>query len=451
MTVTHVRKDPAALTMTITAEFAASPQRTWQLWADPRQLERWWGPPTYPATVTAHDLRPGGRVTYYMTSPEGDQTHGFWDIVEVDAPSSLVFSDGFADAEGRHSDDLPLMKVRVTIEDIGAERTQMTIANHFASTEAMEQVLAMGAEEGFKLAIGQIDAILTESAAGTRTLNVPGAELTYDVRENTSTKAPVLLLIGSPMGAAGFGTLASHFPDRTVVTYDPRGVERSRWTDGAHQPTPEMHADDLSRLIAALDAGPVDLFASSGGAINALTLVAQHPEQVRILVAHEPPAIDVLPARIEPRAGSRDVHETYMRQGFGPAMAKFIALVSHDGLVPTDYGDRPAPDPAMFGLPVEDDGQRDDPLLAQNIMSSTHVQLDFDALRAASTQIYLAVGAESGDTLASRAARAVADRLGNTPVTFPSDHGGFLGGEYGQTGDPDAFAAALREVLGRQG
>lgn len=282
----------------------------------------------------------------------------------------------------------------------------------------------------------------------TRTLKVPGAILTYDVRQNGATTDPILLLIGSPMGAAGFGSLAGHFPDRTVVTYDPRGVERSRWTDEAHSATPEMHADDLSRLIATLGAGAVDVFASSGGAVNALTLVAEHPKQVRTLVAHEPPAIDVLPDRREAMAASRDVHETYLRNGFGPAMAKFIALVSHDGPIPADYVDRPAPDPAMFGLPTDDDGQRDDPLLAQNMVSSTGVRLDFDALRAASTRIVIAVGAESGNTIASRAARAVADRLEQAPAVFPSDHGGFLGGEYGQTGDPDAFAAKLREVLG---
>jgi hypothetical protein len=128
-------------------------------------------------------------------------------------------------------------------------------------------------------------------------------------------------------------------------------------------------------------------------------------------------------------------------------MAKFIALVSHKGLLPADYVDRPAPDPAMFGLPTEDDGSRNDPLVGQNMVSCTHYESDFDALRAASTRIVIGVGAESDGELASRAAVAVAERLGTTPVTFPSGHGGFLGGEYGQTGDPDAFAATLRRVL----
>jgi pimeloyl-ACP methyl ester carboxylesterase len=281
----------------------------------------------------------------------------------------------------------------------------------------------------------------------THTLDVPGAVLTYDVRSNGTTGEPVLLMIGSPMGAAGFGTLARHFADRTIVTYDPRGVERSRRTDDATESTPDQHADDLHRLIAALDAGPVDLFASSGGAVNALALVARHPEQVRTLVAHEPPAFGVLPDREEALAACRDIYDTYQREGLGPAMAKFIVIVQHQGPIPADFADRPAPDPAAFGLPTEDDGSRDDPLLGQNMRSSPAYELDFEALRGASTRIVLAAGTESEGTMTARAALSVAERLGTEPVIFPSHHGGFLGGEYGQKGDPDAFAATLREVL----
>ena len=285
----------------------------------------------------------------------------------------------------------------------------------------------------------------------THTLDVPGAVLTYDVRPSDSSTEPVLLMIGSPMGAAGFGTLAGHFTDRTVVTYDPRGVERSKrrpgGTRGAPESTPDEHADDLHRLIAALGAGPVDIFASSGGAVNALALVARHPEQVRTLVAHEPPAAQLLPDREAALAAAVDIHETYLRSGLGPAMAKFIALVSHKGSIPADFAGRPAPDPAMFGLPAEDDGSRDDPLVGQNMVSCTHYQHDFDALRKASTRIVIAAGAESAGEMAHRAAVAVAERLGTAPVTFPSGHGGFLGGEYGQMGAPEAFASKLREVL----
>ena len=164
MTVTAVRKDPAALSMTLTAEFDASAERVWQLWADPRQLERWWGPPTYPATMDSHDLRPGGRVEYHMTGPEGDQPRGYWEILETDPPRSLAFSDGFSNDDGTPNRDLPSMTARVAIEEIGAGRSRMSIESRFPSAEAMEQLLGMGMEEGLKEAVGQIDAILQEDA-----------------------------------------------------------------------------------------------------------------------------------------------------------------------------------------------------------------------------------------------------------------------------------------------
>jgi pimeloyl-ACP methyl ester carboxylesterase len=249
------------------------------------------------------------------------------------------------------------------------------------------------------------------------------------------------------MGASGFGTLAGHFADRTVVTYDPRGAERSKRTDGALQSTTGEHADDLRRLISALDAGPVDIFASSGGAVNALALVARHPEQVRTLVAHEPPAAQELPDREPALAACEGIHETYQRGGFGPAMAKFIALVSYEGPIPAGFADQPGPDPADFGLPTGDDGSRDDPLVGLNMPSTPGYQHDFGALRAAPTRIVVGVGAQSAKMLAGRAGIAVAGRLGTTPVTFPGGHDGFLGGEYGRTGDPDAFAITLRKVL----
>jgi uncharacterized protein YndB with AHSA1/START domain len=163
MTVTAVQKDPAALTMTVTAEFEASPDRVWQLWADPRQLERWWGPPTYPATVDSHDFRPGGKVDYHMTGPEGDQPKGWWEIVEVEPPHRLVFRDGFANDDGTPNTDLPVGEAYVSIDDIGDGRSRMSIKSIFPSTEAMEQVLAMGMEEGMTQAVGQIDAILAEA------------------------------------------------------------------------------------------------------------------------------------------------------------------------------------------------------------------------------------------------------------------------------------------------
>jgi uncharacterized protein YndB with AHSA1/START domain len=168
MTVTDVRKDHDALTMTVSSEFDAPPERVWLLWADPRQLERWWGPPTYPATFTAHDFRPGGRVAYHMTGPTGDQPRGWWEIDEVEPPHRLVFRDGFANDDGSPNPDLPVTTARVTIEDIGGGRTRMTLESVFPSAEAMEQVLAMGAEEGLTEAVGQIDAILAEDTVAAR-------------------------------------------------------------------------------------------------------------------------------------------------------------------------------------------------------------------------------------------------------------------------------------------
>ncbi|HMD94335.1 MAG TPA: alpha/beta hydrolase [Trebonia sp.] len=282
----------------------------------------------------------------------------------------------------------------------------------------------------------------------TDTLPAPGAVLHYDVRSADSSAHPVLLIAGSPMGAAGFVTLAGHFTDRTVVTYDPRGSGRSPRTDGALETTPDEHADDLHRLISAVSARPVDIFASSGGAVNALPLVARHPEQVRTLVAHEPPASRELPDSEYVLAASVDIHETYLRAGFGPAMAKFIALVSHQGPLTAEYATRPAPDPAAFGLPAQDDGSRTDPLLGQNMISGSHYRHDWDALRAAPARIVIGVGEESGQMVAGRAGTAVAERLGITPVTFPGGHDGFLGGEFGgRMGKPAEFAATLRAVL----
>jgi pimeloyl-ACP methyl ester carboxylesterase len=289
--------------------------------------------------------------------------------------------------------------------------------------------------------------MVTMTEPTTHTLDVPGAVLTYDVRRVDSSTSPALLMIGSPMGAGGFGTLAGHFTDRTVITYDPRGVERSTKADPASESTPEQHADDVHRIIAELGVGPVDLFASSGGAVNALALVAKHPEQVQTLVAHEPPLASILPDREGAMAFTQAIHDTYQTNGFGPAMAQFIIAVSHEGEITPEFAAQPAPDPAMFGMPAEDDGTRTDALLGQNIVTCTHYEPDFDALRAASTRIVMAAGIESEGQMAHRGAVAAAERLGTTPVSFPSDHGGFLGGEYGQAGDPDAFAAKLREVL----
>jgi pimeloyl-ACP methyl ester carboxylesterase len=281
----------------------------------------------------------------------------------------------------------------------------------------------------------------------TQTLDVPGATLTYDVRRNEMSTQPTLMLIGQPMGAAGFGTLAGHFADRTVVTYDPRGAERSIKADPDGAATPEIHADDIHRVIEAVGTGPVDLFGSSGGAVNGLALVARYPRDVRALVAHEPPLASILPDREYALAAVRAVHETYMSRGWGAGMAHFIAVVSHRGPFTEEVAAQPGPDPSMFGMPSEDDGTRTDPMLGQGLLHIPTYVPDIEALGAVATRIVVAAGVDSDGEMASRGAFAIAERLGLEPVMFPSGHGGFLGGEYGQTGEPDAFALKLREVL----
>jgi pimeloyl-ACP methyl ester carboxylesterase len=283
----------------------------------------------------------------------------------------------------------------------------------------------------------------------TNTLEVPGGTVQYDVHGDLGADVPhrVLVLAGYPMDATGFGTLASYFTDRAVVTYDPRPVGRSAGAPDDRPLTPQDHAEDLYRVIAALEVGPVDLFGSSGGAVNSLALVAAHPEQVATLVAHEPPLASVLPDREPLFAACADIYDTYENAGMGPAMAKFIALVQHKGELPTAYADQPAPDPAAFGLPTQDDGSRDDPMLGQSIRTIPQYEPDLGALGGASTRVVIAAGVESEGEMAARGAAAFAQRLGFEPTMFPSHHGGFLGGEFGQRGDPDGFAAALRTAL----
>ena len=162
MTVTAVRKDSQRLTLMVEAEFDASVERIWQLWADPRQLERWWGPPTYPATFTKHNLAPGSRIEYHMTGRAGDQPHGYWDVLEVEPPRRILFRDSCG-ADGTPKTDMPINTIRVGIEEIAQGRTRMSIEIVFPSTEAMEQSLARGTEEGLSQAVSQIDAILAEA------------------------------------------------------------------------------------------------------------------------------------------------------------------------------------------------------------------------------------------------------------------------------------------------
>ena len=263
---------------------------------------------------------------------------------------------------------------------------------------------------------------------------------------DATPRRPVLVMFGSPMDASGFGTLAAHFTDRPVVTYDPRGAGRNPTSTGPV--TPEQHAEDLHRVIVALDAGPVDLMGSSGGAVNALALATAHPEDVRRVVVHEPPTAIGLRDQDVLLAACQDLADAYAASGQGPAMARFMALVMHDGPLPADWLSRPAPDPAAYGMAAEDDGDRTNPLF-RNAPACNAFAVDPDRLGALGDRVVVAVGVESGETMAARGGRQVAASLGLGVTDFPSHHAGFLGGEFGQQGDPDGFAARLHEVLDR--
>src|SRR5437868_12847097 len=224
------------------------------------------------------------------------------------------------------------------------------------------------------------------------TVEAPGAVLTYDVRQpDTPSDHLALFIFGSPMGASGFEQLVGHFTDRTVITYDPRGVDRSI-REPASEVTVEVHAEDYHRVVEAVGLGSVDAFGSSGGGMCGLHWVVAHPADVRTFVSHEPPVITLLEDSEMATKVNADIVDTYQRDGFGPAMAKFIQLVMHQGLLPDDYLDRPAPDPAQFGLPTEDDGSRDDLLLSGNL-AMPPFEPDAEALRASSVRIVPAIGA----------------------------------------------------------
>jgi pimeloyl-ACP methyl ester carboxylesterase len=279
-----------------------------------------------------------------------------------------------------------------------------------------------------------------------RTLDVPGATLAYDVHEPaTRGNTRPLFIFGSPMGASGFEQLVGHFTDRTVITYDPRGMERSTREPGGEL-TVEVHAADYHRVVEAVGLGPVDAFGSSGGGMCGLHWLVAHPEDVRTFVSHEPPMVTLLEDSQVAIKVFADIVGTYQRDGFGPAMAKFIQLVMYQGLLPDDYLDRPAPDPAQFGLPTEDDGSRDDLLLSGNL-AMPPFEPDAEALRASSVRIVPAIGALGAGGLARRGGEAVARLLGVDPVVFPGDHGGFAANQWSPDNDPAAFAAKLRTVL----
>jgi pimeloyl-ACP methyl ester carboxylesterase len=283
----------------------------------------------------------------------------------------------------------------------------------------------------------------------TRSLSTDGAEIVYDVYGPLppADGRPVLLMIGQPMDASGFRALAARFGDRTVVAYDPRGLGRSTRSDGRVDNDPVTQAEDLHALIGELGAGPVEVFGSSGGAVTGLQLVTAHPEDVVTLVAHEPPITGVLPDAEAADRASRGFREAYQAKGRGHGMAGFMAVSSWVGEFTDAFFDQPAPDPAAFGLPSEDDGSRDDPLLSERSNAVVGYRLDADRLTSVDTRVVLAVGEETGDTYTARTGRATAAALGQEAVVFPSHHGGFLDGSFGWPGKPDEFAGTLREVL----
>lgn len=278
------------------------------------------------------------------------------------------------------------------------------------------------------------------------TVNANDAELTYDICEPaTSSRHRPLFIFGSPMGASGFTQLVSQLGDRTVITYDPRGMERSS-REASSALTAEVHAEDYHRVVEAANLGPVDAFASSGGAMCALHWVVAHPEDVHTLVAHEPPLVTLLEDREMATRVIADIVETYHRAGYGRAMAKFIQMVIVPGPLPNDYLEQDAPDPARFGLPSEDDGRRDDLLLSGNLAMPPFVP-NADALRATPVRVIPAIGALGEGGLARRGGEALAKLLGVDPTVFPGDHGGFAANAWSPNNDPAAFAARLRELL----
>jgi clorobiocin biosynthesis protein CloN7 len=275
---------------------------------------------------------------------------------------------------------------------------------------------------------------MTGSDPTTHTLDVPGARLYYERRGS----GPLLLMIGSPMDSTGFARLAPELAgDHTVVTYDPRGIGNSSREDTSTDVTPEQQADDVHRLLSALGGEPASIFGSSGGAVVGLALVTAHPDQVRTLVAHEPPLVELLPDRAQLRAQIEDIYDTHRTDGTDKAMQKFMA---HAGLgdAAAQEADAPRWEPSTEQMARM--RATTDQFLAHLLRPTTRYQPDIEALRAASTRLVVAGGVTSKGQLANRTAVALAERLGTTVVDFPGDHGGFLA-------VPEQFGRVLDQVL----
>jgi clorobiocin biosynthesis protein CloN7 len=264
-------------------------------------------------------------------------------------------------------------------------------------------------------------------------LDVPGARLYYERRG----AGPLLLLIGSPMDSTGFAALATALADEyTVVTYDPRGIGDSS-RDDTGDVTPEQQAEDVHHLVSALGGGPADVFGSSGGAVVGLALVTAYPGQVRTLVAHEPPVIDLLPDSAQLRAEMQDIYDTYRTDGADKAMQKFLA---HAGLMPAAGQQADAPHWQPSPQQIARMRASTDHFLAHLIRPTTDYRPDIAALRAAPVRIVVAAGATSKGQLPNRTAVALARQLGTPVAEFPGDHGGFLAA-------PEQFGRELARVL----
>jgi clorobiocin biosynthesis protein CloN7 len=276
------------------------------------------------------------------------------------------------------------------------------------------------------------------STPASHTLDVPGARLYYE----TVGTGPVLAVVGLPMTSPPFAALAAELAgEYTVLTYDPRGFGRSTVEDVEQDATPELMADDVHRVLASVTDEPARVFGSSGGAVTGLALVAAHPDQVSVLVAHEPPVVELLPDAARLRSETQAIYDTYRALGPGPAFVKFMAFAGFEAPEPDPTAGPPDPPSPQD----QADGER---MLAHSLFPTTRYRPDVASLQAASTRVVVGVGRESGQQLPRRTAEALADALGSSVAEFPGGHGGFLGPNQG--GAAAEFATVLRTVLADQ-
>ena len=267
-------------------------------------------------------------------------------------------------------------------------------------------------------------------APTTQTLEVPGARLYYEVRG----RGPLVVLVGAPMDARSFGPLAELLAgDYTVLTTDPRGINRSPVDDPGQDSTPQMRADDLRRLVAHVDAGPAVVLGSSGGAVSALALVQAHPEQVHVVVAHEPPLIELLPDRAERHAGNEVVIARWLAGDYAGSWRAFLEnadIQLPDGMFEAAFGAEPEPQ-ALADTTYQN---------THMLRPTTHFVPDIAALRSAGSRVVVGIGEGSAGQVCDRTSRALATALGIEPAMFPGGHAGFAE-------DPEGFADRLRSVL----